>query len=269
MARDDVDALAEQVLAARKYAALDPTLVRGVLAAELAKGRRGKVAVKAAKTKLHQIAAVYQTSSLDYAGWRERLESAAARPEELQVFCLEAMQAHTSTRERLPILAEFYATIFTDLPPAPLVIDLACGLNPLALAWMPLPPGYRYWACDIDREQIDFLNDFFARTGAPAAAHLYDLIHGDSAAVPTADIVLLLKTIPCLEQIDSSIGARLLAALDCRTAFVSFPTRSLGGKSRGMASHYSEHFAQIAPPGYTVRRYEFANELVFRLDREA
>ena len=58
------------------------------------------------------------------------------------------MGYHSSTRERLPILEQFYARALADIPPARVVLDLACGLNPLALAWMPLgeaiaaPDGY-------------------------------------------------------------------------------------------------------------------------------
>ncbi|MEX1021393.1 MAG: hypothetical protein WDZ49_17160 [Litorilinea sp.] len=264
---DTVATLAAQLLSARKYAGLDPTLVEGVLARELAKGRHGKAALKAAKTKLHQITSVYQTDELDQVAW---LAEYGAQPDAdaRRDLCHAAMRAHASTRERLPILSEFYATLLVDLPAAPRVLDLACGFNPLALAWMPLPPGYRYWACDIDRDQIAFLNAWFAAAQLPATARLHDLIHGDHTDLPPADVVLLLKTIPCLEQVDSQIGACLLADLRCQVAFVSFPTRSLGGRSRGMSAHYGEHFHQIAPPHYTVQRFEFANELVFRLDRD-
>lgn len=264
----EIDALATQVQKARKYASLDISLVRGVVAAEWHKGRRGKAAVKAAKTKLHQVVSAYQARALDYAAWLNEYDRVRDEAEAARRLCLEAMQSHASTSERLPFLEEFFATLFVDLPAAPMVVDLACGLNPLALDWIPLPTGYRYWACDIDRAQIEFLNAFFARDNLPATAHLHDLLHGDPAYVPPADVVLLFKTLPCLEQVDSNAGARLLAGLDCQIAFVSFPTRSLGGRQRGMVDHYAHHFAQIAPADYTVRRHEFPNELVFRLDRK-
>lgn len=265
-AHAELASLTAELQQARKYATLDPTLVQGVLGRELDKGRRGKAAIKAAKTKLHQMTGAYRAGALDYATWLDELGEATSDPARATL-CQTAMHAHASTRERLPYLTDFYARLFVDLPPAPRVLDLACGLNPLALPWMPLPAAFEYWACDIDRAQIEFLNAYFEIAGVDGRAQLCDLVHGDLTAFPQAQVILLLKTIPCLEQLDSQIGARLLAALDCRVAFVSFPTRSLGGKTRGMSSHYADHFAEIAPPGYAIQRLDFPNELVFRLDR--
>ena len=53
-------------------------------------------------------------------------------------FCLERMRGHASTQERLPILEEFFQTTLASIAPVESVLDLACGLNPLALPWMPL-----------------------------------------------------------------------------------------------------------------------------------
>lgn len=262
----------EEILQTAKYGQLDPELVRGVVVRESAKGRKGKALVKAAKTKLHQMTGAYRAESLDYAAWLQAYAAAPLDSSERAELCRKAMQAHASTRERLPFLAEFYATLLADvvadLRPAPRIVDLACGLNPLALAWMPLPGGYQYWACDIDQPQIDFLNGYFEAGGWPAQAVRHDLIHGDPAAVPPADVVFLFKTIPCLEQLESGIGARLLAELSCAVAFVSFPTRSLGGRRRGMEDHYSAQFERIVPPRYRVETFEFPNEIVFKLKDE-
>lgn len=268
----ELDILIGEIAKARKYAHIDPMLVRGILETELKKGRNPKATLKAVKAKLHQITGAYQAAKLDTQAWLDALQNTLDGRENspaLRALCLEAMSSHASTRERLEFLDPFYSTLFTDLPPAPAVVDLACGLNPLALPWMPLPSGYRYWACDIDQGQMDFLNRYFGMLNLNATARLHDLIHGDPAQVPPADVVLLFKTIPCLEQIQTGIGARLLAGLDCQVAFVSFPTRSLGGRQRGMETHYSEQFSQMLPQGYVVRRHEFPNELVFRLERTA
>ena len=44
----------------------------------------------------------------------------------------------------------------------------------------------------------------------------------------SADMVLLLKAIPCLEQEEPGAGKRLLRSLDAPVVVVSFPARSLG-----------------------------------------
>ncbi|MYH62467.1 MAG: hypothetical protein F4148_12165, partial [Caldilineaceae bacterium SB0675_bin_29] len=63
---DQLDQALASILAARKYRAVHPGLVRDIAAAELAKGRSIKEAVKAAKNQLHQSAAAYIRRNLDY-----------------------------------------------------------------------------------------------------------------------------------------------------------------------------------------------------------
>jgi 16S rRNA (guanine(1405)-N(7))-methyltransferase len=73
-------------------------------------------------------------------------------------FCERAMRSHASTRERLPDLDEFYAGVMQRTGALESVLDVACGLNPLALPWMGLPAGGRYLACDIYTDMVSFLN---------------------------------------------------------------------------------------------------------------
>ena len=71
---------------------------------------------------------------------------------------------------------------------------------------------------------------------------------------------------PCLEQVDKDAGQRLLDTIHARHVIVSYPTRSVSGRNVGMAQHYAERFAGlVAGRGWLVERFEFENELVFRL----
>jgi 16S rRNA (guanine(1405)-N(7))-methyltransferase len=63
-------------------------------------------------------------------------------------------------------------------------------------------------------------------------------------------------------------GARLLDTLAARFVLVSFPVRSLGGREKGMAATYEARFATlVAGRGWSVRRYRFATELAFLVDK--
>ena len=76
------------------------------------------------------------------------------------------------------------------------------------------------------------------------------------------------KTIPCLEQVDKTIGRRLLEQIQAEVLLVSFPVHSLGGRSKGMLQFYENHFRQLAADlPWRITRFEFASELVFRLER--
>ncbi|NMB88383.1 MAG: 16S rRNA methyltransferase, partial [Chloroflexi bacterium] len=242
---DDLDELVAAVQAGAHYRAIDTGLVRRLGAQELAKGRPFKAAVKATRNKLHQVGGAYQEGGIDYPRGLARLESLPGNLGDpgLRTFCQEMMQQHASTRERLPYLEDFYAAVFDGLPPVSSLLDLACGLNPLARPWMPLAPQAVYTACDIYTDLAAFLNRFFAHSGQPGSAGVCDL----TRQVPQAavQVALLLKTIPCLEQVDKDIAARLLDGIAANVLVVSFPARSLGGRSKGMLQNYAAHFMDL------------------------
>ena len=78
------------------------------------------------------------------------------------------------------------------------------------------------------------------------------------------DVALVLKAIPCLEQLDKRAGDILLDTIKARHIVVSFPTRTVGGRNVGMTNNYDVRFNDlIAQRNVQVKRYELENELVF------
>jgi 16S rRNA (guanine(1405)-N(7))-methyltransferase len=166
----------------------------------------------------------------------------------------------------LPLLPDFYATLFAGLPPIHSVLDLACGLNPLTIPWMPLAADVVYHACDIAHDQAAFLQDALPLLGVQGSATVCNLLE----TIPTikADVVLLLKTLSCLEQVDPTIGQRLFTTIDAPILIVSFPGQSLGGRHKGMTTTYPAHLqALLQDTAWQVTPFPFATELVFRLVR--
>lgn len=262
-ATSDLAALVAAVRTGVKYRHLDTTLVEAVAAAEMAKGRNFKESVKATRNKLHQVAGAYFPERPDYDAWLDLIAEADDAMERRAVL-RKIMGVHASTRERLPFLDTFYDTILADLPPIHNILDLACGLNPLAMAWMPLAADARYYAFDIYQDQIDFLNHAFARQEQQGVAMIGNLL--ESVPNQAADVALLLKTIPCLEQLDKGIGPRLLGQINAPVIIVSFPARSLGGRGKGMVQNYADHFAElVAGQPWQITRFDFPSEMVFRL----
>lgn len=271
-----VEEVTQAVLASAKYAALDPALVREIAAQELAKGARVKDAVKQVKNRLHQSVAAYWDGRTDFATWRTTLAAASDTPSQ-RTALLAMMRAHHSTRERLPFLDAFYSTLFAGLGPIRRVLDLGCGLNPLALPWMNLPVDAAYHACDVDRAQMDFLAWWLAHSGRAGRAFVWNLLDGappgngapsEDESAPF-DVALLLKIVPCLTQLDKAIGARLLDAVTARVLIVSFPAQSLSGRRKGMVATYAAQMeALLAGRPWPVERFEFPSELVFRIRRD-
>jgi 16S rRNA (guanine(1405)-N(7))-methyltransferase len=264
MAKDhsQLDLLVEQILTSSKYRHIAPDLVRRIGAQELNKRPSRKAAIKSTKNKLHQVGGAYRRTRLDYEKGLNLLRETAVSPQNFRVTCQTLMQSHTSTRERLPILDDFYRTVLADLPPIRTVLDVACGLNPLTYPWLPLEPETQYTAVDIYADMLNFIEEFFTIAGINGRIQQRDVI-GNPPTEP-ADLILLLKTLPCLEQVDKTAASRLLDALNGRYLLISYPAQSLGGRSKGMVENYSQQFAQLANGrSWQIQRFEFATELAF------
>jgi 16S rRNA (guanine(1405)-N(7))-methyltransferase len=256
---DPLDSLLAEIRATPKYAHVSDALIRRIGARELAVRRKFKEAVQETRGKLHQVGGLYQPGRMRYGEWLERIASESPPDAALR----EAMAHHASTRERLPMLASFYAHVFDGLPPVHRVLDVACGLNPLAARWMPLAPDATYVAVDVYADMMQFLDAALSMLGVRARCEVRDVI-ADCPSDPV-DVALVLKTLPCLEQVDKDAGHRLLDTIRARCLIVSYPTRSVGGRNVGMARQYSERFdALVAGRGWRIERIEFENELVFR-----
>ena len=257
-----LDKLVTAVTQSPKYAFINPDLVRQIGERELAARPSFKEAVKATKNKLHQVGGAYFEARLDYPAMLAQLRRAAGDPALLRTVCRELMRRHASTRERLPILDEFYATTLGNLEDIRVIKDLACGLNPLTLPWLPLMNEFEYHAYDIYDDMMAFVAEFLGMVGVNGRAQTRDII-SDPPTEP-ADLILILKTLPVLEQVEKGAAARLLDVIQARHLLVSFPAQSLGGRSKGMVQNYEAQFrGWTAGRDWQVERFEFATELAF------
>lgn len=261
---DDLDRLVRAVLASRKYKNVCRDVVTSIGSRELPKRQNLREAIKATKSKLHQIGGAYVTRGLRYAEWLDELRAASAPGEDdrFRQVCIEIMTYHASTRERLGILDQFYAQTLAELSHVGSVLDLACGLNPLAMAWMPLADDARYYAYDIYTDMVDFVNEFMTIAQVAGEARACDI----TRALPAqkVDLALILKSLPCIEQLDPSASLRLLDSIKADHLLISFPVRSLGGRDKQMGHSYETHFrALVHDKPWKVQRFEFATELAF------
>jgi len=264
---DILETLVQHVSGGIDYRSIDRDLIRHLGQQELLKRKNLKEAVRATRGKLHQVAAAYQEKPLDYPGWQKRLEAIAPEDEaSIKTFCREMMAWHASTRERLADLETIFKVSLESLGPIHSVLDVGCGLNPLAIPWMPLARDAIYYGCDIYQDMAAFLNHFFLFNRRKGGIEICDLTHG----LPEQEVqlALLLKVIPCLEQIDKTIGKRLIDGLKAENLLVSFPIRSLGGHSKGMEQFYENHFQEmLVGSDWKARQFTFSNEIVFLLCR--
>jgi 16S rRNA (guanine(1405)-N(7))-methyltransferase len=252
--------IVERVRRSSRYRAVDAALVARLAAEELPKARNADDAVKRVKRRLHQAIGAFRRGpgGAATAAWR------AGQPVALRAACRAAMRGHASTRERLPHLSTFYRALWelTGVPRR--LLDLGCGLNPLALPWMHLADA-TYLAIDVDAGTLEVVRGFLDAVGQPHVVEARDLV--DDAGVPAADVALLLKLVTTLDRQDPAAAGRLLEALPARHAVVSFAARSLGGRG-GRERTYRDRLDRLVAESGRVRAVAEAsvpNELVFVL----
>jgi 16S rRNA (guanine(1405)-N(7))-methyltransferase len=265
---EQLEKLVQQVQEGAKYRFIHKDLIENIARNELTKGRSWKGTVKAVRNKLHQVGGAYQPLGIDYEQLHSELKSL---PHDLQTpeakrFFIQTMGLHASTRERLQILDQFFHETLTPLAPIHSILDVACGLNPLAIAWMPLSESVEITVCDIYTDQMEFLNAFFEHFHINGKAICCDLTQKFPSE--RAQIGFVLKTIPCLEQIDKSIGSKILQNLLCENLLISFPSQSLTGKQKGMRQFYSDHFQNLLKDtGWKSTTLSFQNEQAFLIQK--
>jgi 16S rRNA (guanine(1405)-N(7))-methyltransferase len=259
-----VDAVVAELRRSRRYGALaEPTLRRAAEAAVGVEGERLAAASKRAKRALHEIHGAYLPSRPPYRRLESELrEAIAAGDRELvEARLRNSMRYHASTAERLPILDDFYERILALAGTPASVLDVGCGLNPLARPWMPLPETTEYRALDVDAQLVAFVDACLTLLAVPHTATVLDVL---AAPPPAAELVLLLKTIPCLEQQAPGAGYELVERLDARVVVCSFPRASLGGRAKGMTRTYAERFEAAAARSSRRReRLDLPGELVY------
>jgi 16S rRNA (guanine(1405)-N(7))-methyltransferase len=261
---DTLNRLVDMVRAAPHYQGISIELVRQVGAQELTKGRSFKEAVKSTRNKIHQVGGAYQEHAIRYPAWQAELKGLPSDPADtrLKDFCRRMMGEHASTRERLAILDDFYASILAPIAPIHSMADLACGLNPLALPWLPLAQDAPYYGCDIYADLANFCTIFLAHLGRPGKVEVCNLTQ--NPPTQPVQVALLLKTLPCLEQVNKEIGLEFLERVPADYLLVSFPVASLSGRAKGMVKNYAAHFlALIEGRPWSVQRFEFSSELAF------
>ena len=250
--------IVERVLRSSRYRAVDVALVERLAAEELPKARSADDAVKRVKRRLHQAVGAFRGSTTRHDAWP------VADAVTLREACVAAMRGHASSRERLPYLDPFFAGIWRHTGAPRRILDIGCGLNPLALPWMGVGSA-RYVAVDADAGTLSVVDGFLGAVGQPHRTVALDLV--SHVPADRADVALMLKLVTTLDRQDPDAAANVLRRVQTAHAVVSFAARSLGGRG-GRESTYRGRLDRLIRETGRVREVAEAsvpNELVFVL----
>jgi 16S rRNA (guanine(1405)-N(7))-methyltransferase len=261
-----VDALVTAVKQSKKYGDTSEETIRELAVEALRRHKKPKTALKSVRTQLHSIMAPY-LGDPDYEAAQDELTAVFAThdPQAIKATCHNLLTTHLSTRERLPLLDTFYQEIFAVTGKPSSLLDIACGLNPLAFPWMDLPASTQFHAYDIHEPRIDFLNHYFTLQGLEPLAKLQDV----ALQFPQeqADVALFLKEMPRFARNYGNLGRPLLEALNVKWLVISYPSISTHG-GRNLTDRYRDFMAQLIDGRtWPVTEILFEGELVFCIEK--
>lgn len=259
--------LVSEVQKRPKYSTIATEIIQFIGTQQLRKRSSLKEAIKGTLSKLHQIGGAYLEKQPDFDLWVDELVNLSNdfQGSEIKNFCLEKMRQHASTCERLPFLEEFYQTSLKSIAPVYSVLDLGCGINPLALPWIPLANDPMYFGIDIFKKMIDFDQFFLQYVHLRGKVKCGNFLN--QLPKQKFQLALGLKVLPIVDQISRTVTRSWLEAIPADHMLLSFPIYSLNGTGKGMLNHYGDRFAQIVNKNWVIERFIFPTELAFLIHR--
>lgn len=247
-----------------KYSNVYEGTVRKIIDMMITRYGKEKEIEKNVKKKLHQIYGAYQVSAMNY----DLLAmSFAVIGNEL---INKLLNGHVSTAERAGFYEEFYSRIFGVLGSDRKfkIYDAACGYNPFSAGYFKDRVEI-YHCSDIDVVLNDNLNRFFRDAGLINFSSSNKDLTVDQINFADYDVIFLFKTLSCIERQEKGSAALILKnALAAKNVVVSFPSKSIGGREKGMAENYAV-FLDGLIEGLELIKIDltFPNETVYILSK--
>ena len=206
------------------------------------KSREFKVMLKAVREKLHEVYGVFEVDKNDLTGFVDS-----------DVWHRKMLEKHRSTRERVDDYEFVYDEIFSKVKNVKSVLDLGCGLNPLSYRF--ISEKLKFFCCDVC--DVDFLNEYFKKSGINGKAFVCDLTEFDD--LPKADVCFMFKLLDGLESLEKGITKKLFKKLRCKYVVVSFSTKSIGGRKKIPERKWFLSFLKK----YSYEKFETLNEVFY------
>lgn len=266
---DEISRMSARVLASRKYSAMDlpRETVEDLIRQEMAVGKHPREIEKSMREKLHQIIAPY-LGDPDYELEEKRLIEASEQGENaIKDWCLQILSVHTSSKERIPYMTEFYSAIFERIGKPGSILDAACAFNPFAFPWMGLPKATSYHAYDLHTPRVRLLNSFFKVYGLKPLAETRDILLRPPDV--RADAAFFFKEAHRFESRKKGCNRNFWISLPVSTIVVTLPAENLTGQHQMRERQRSLIKKNIDGLDWAVEETEISNEMIFIIHKDA
>ena len=217
--------------------------------------------LKRVRKELRAVYGVFQS------GDREALLSRLAQPGADTAGLIEdLLETHVSTKERVPHYARIARELAARIVPAPkIIVDLGCGMNPLAHHYWRSAGWNPTWiASDVSEADMRFLAAAFKTLDIRGKSVRIDLL-SETEEVTTlkGDVTFLLKLLDSLEESKRHISYALFDAIRTPWIVASFPTKSIGGGKRISTAGRTWFERLLTRKNATWETFSVENEFVY------
>ena len=219
---------------------------------------------KRVREKIHNITALY-LGDIDYKKAIDEFRQIKNNKDTLKEFSQQKLAFHASTKERGHDLTGLYQQLFSRIGNCKRIADLACGIHPLGLPYMGLPSDTGYYAYDLNKARVDFLNIFITEQGYNGGCFHQDiLIHPPSIHF---DVAFFFKEAHRFEKRQPGIMRAFLDSISASKIVVSLPLQSLGTSS-GLSPKYEKTLYEYATEHkWTFDSFTHGNEVFYIIDK--
>ncbi len=218
-----------------------------------------KSLVKAVRAVLRRNIGLYEGDPRHREALLAELRQSTA-PGQREEIITHMLATHASTQERLPFSTQVYERIFALIGRPNVVLDIGCGLNPLAY-----PDRNATYICvDINRALCLLLEHYFSIVGMDGECRIMDVRGMNQIKkLPQADVAFLFKVLDLIDQKGGhAVSEHLLQALPASWLVVSFPTLKISGRSMRVPRRawFEKMLARL---GYKHTSFTIPNEIFY------
>ncbi|PMQ02455.1 MAG: hypothetical protein CBR30_02095 [Dictyoglomus sp. NZ13-RE01] len=253
-----------EILSSKKYKDIEIEFLRNIYNIEKSKYNNEKLIIKSVKRKLHQVYGSFLNPKI-FDRLKVYLEELTQ--DNLIDTCKNILSLHTSTKERIDFYPYIYEQIFSNIPKPKSILDVACGLNPFSIPFMNIERKIHYFALDINSSLIELINNFLLKLGLQPKAKVYDVMYHPIDI--QVDLAFIFKFIPVLDKLRKDYMLEFIRNIPSYYIVVSFPLKSLTGKTKGMEEHYNEKYISKLRNNFLfIHEFSISNEKFIIIKKE-
>jgi 16S rRNA (guanine(1405)-N(7))-methyltransferase len=247
--------LVSEIKKSKKYKDISEEVIASKVELYLKKNKNPdkKIALKDIKASLHKVHGSFRFQD-------KNLDSLLEKKDFIGI-----LDKNRSTKERLLDFEAIYDKIFAITGRPRAIMDLGCGLNPCSIPLMKLNYILEYYAYDINKSEINFLNKFFKTFNINGVAQPLDLANIENVKeLPEAEVCFMFKLVDILEQDGHKYSEEMIKVLSekCDFIVVSFATSTVSGRMMNFPQRgWIERM--LTRIEMKFKRIEFRNELFY------